>query len=49
MLCQNAKLTVLVAHPIGNRNKLSYSMAQSSCDKLVISSASEEICGTEGS
>jgi hypothetical protein len=37
------KLIVLVADPNGNINKLSYSMAQSSCDRLVISSASEEI------
>ena len=43
------KLTVVVAHSIGNINKLSYSMAQSSCDKLIILLASEEICGTEGS
>jgi len=43
MLYQNVKLIVLVADPNGNINKLSYSMAQSSCDRLVISSASEEI------
>jgi predicted alpha/beta-hydrolase family hydrolase len=43
MFHQIAKLIVLEADPIGNLNKLSYSMAQSSSDRLVISSDSEEI------